>query len=192
MNSTGGLCGSKSQRIASQRKTLDQASRRRRARKALESLEADNSHDDPHADLVMSKKALNLFQEVQHGSEHSSASTSNTSGSSSHVVGASNTLSGTSTKTSKRRLKTAEYYKQRFRKNFAQLLEEDATQNEKAEDKCVNYISAQAPPSKKPPRPFCAVCGFPSNYCCSVCGARFCSLMCQETHQETRCLKYTV
>jgi len=187
MNSGG---GSKSQRIASQRKTLDEASRRRRARKALESLEADNFHEDPHADLVMSKKALNLFQEVQHGADHSSASTSNVSASGSQVGGATNS-SSTSSKASKRRLKTAEYYKQRFRKNFAQLLEEDATQNEKTEEKCTNYISAQAPPSTKPQRHFCAVCGFLSNYCCTVCGARFCSLMCQETHQETRCLKYT-
>jgi len=186
MNSGSG--GSKSQRIASQRKTLDEASRRRRARKALESLESDNFHEDPHADLVMSKKALNLFQEVQHGADHSSVSTSNVSGS--QVGGATNS-SSSSSKASKRRLKTAEYYKQRFRKSFAQLLEEDATQNEKTEEKCTNYISAQAPPSTKPQRHFCAVCGFPSNYCCTVCGARFCSLMCQETHQETRCLKYT-
>ena len=38
-------------------------SRERRARKALENLEQDNFHDDPHADLVMSKKALSLFQD---------------------------------------------------------------------------------------------------------------------------------
>ena len=44
------------------RRVLDEATRQRRARKALESLEADNFHDDPHTDLVMSKKALNLFQ----------------------------------------------------------------------------------------------------------------------------------
>lgn len=186
VNSAGG--GSKSQRIASQRKVLDEAARRRRARKALESLEADNFHDDPHADLVMSKKALNLFQEVQHSPDKSST-TSNTSAT--QLGGVTHSSSGSTSKSSKRRLKTAEYYKQRFRKNFLQLLEEDAIQNEKSADKCVNYISAQAPPSKKPQRHFCAVCGFPSNYCCTVCGARFCSLMCQETHQETRCLKYT-
>lgn len=39
-----------------QKRVLDEASRKRRARKALESLEQDNFHDDPHADLVMSKK----------------------------------------------------------------------------------------------------------------------------------------
>ena len=48
------------------RRVLDEATRQRRARKALESLEADNFHDDPHADLVMSKKALNLFQVCLH------------------------------------------------------------------------------------------------------------------------------
>ena len=40
---------------------MDQASRQRRARKKLESLEQDNFHDDPHADLVRIKKKLNLF-----------------------------------------------------------------------------------------------------------------------------------
>ena len=35
-----------------------------------------------------------------------------------------------------------------------------------------NYLSAQAAPSTKPKRNFCAVCGFPSKYTCVVCGAR--------------------
>ena len=56
--------GAGSARIKDQqaRRVLDSAARQRRARKALESLEQDNSHEDPHADLVMSKKALSLFQ----------------------------------------------------------------------------------------------------------------------------------
>ena len=33
------------------------AARKRRQRKALEALEADNFQDDPHGDLKMSKKA---------------------------------------------------------------------------------------------------------------------------------------
>ena len=37
---------------------MDQASRQRRARKKLESLEQDNFHDDPHADLVIKKYIL--------------------------------------------------------------------------------------------------------------------------------------
>jgi len=39
------------------RRILDEATRRRRQRKALEALEADNFQDDPHADLTPSKKA---------------------------------------------------------------------------------------------------------------------------------------
>ncbi|KAG0711084.1 Zinc finger HIT domain-containing protein 1 [Chionoecetes opilio] len=45
------------QKDASARRILDESARRRRARKALEALEHDNFHDDPHANLVMSKKA---------------------------------------------------------------------------------------------------------------------------------------
>ena len=41
---------------------MDQASRQRRARKKLESLEQDNFHDDPHADLVRIKKKKPVHQ----------------------------------------------------------------------------------------------------------------------------------
>lgn len=40
-----------------QRRVLDEAARRRRARKQLEALEKDNFQDDPHANLSMHKKA---------------------------------------------------------------------------------------------------------------------------------------
>jgi zinc finger HIT domain-containing protein 1 len=36
---------------ANQKRVLDEAARHRRIRKALEALEQDNFHDDPHADL---------------------------------------------------------------------------------------------------------------------------------------------
>ena len=75
----------------------------------------------------------------------------------------------------------------RFRKNFAQLLEDDAVNHPEPP----NYLSAQVAASTKPPRALCSVCGFPSAYNCVVCGTRFCSTRCQETHQETRCLKWT-
>lgn len=39
-----------------QKRVLDEVCRKRRARKAIEALEQDNFHSDPHADLVMSKK----------------------------------------------------------------------------------------------------------------------------------------
>ena len=49
-----------------------------------------------------------------------------------------------------------------------------------------SYVTAVAPPSNYPPRHFCAVCGFPSNYTCVTCGARYCSVKCLGTHQDTR------
>jgi len=150
---------SQSARIKDQqaRRVLDSAARQRRARKALESLEQDNNHEDPHADLVMSKKALSLFQE------------------------------DSPEKRPKRKVRTMEYYKQRFRKNIDQLLDEEAND----EDGSVGYIYAQVPESKRPPRSLCAVCGFPSGYSCVTCGTKYCSLRCLEVHQDTRCLKWT-
>lgn len=70
---------------ASSRRILDESARRRRARKALEALEQDNFHDDPHANLVMSKKAPK-FEE---------------------------SLDGNKNKDRKRRTRSSEYFKQR-------------------------------------------------------------------------------
>ncbi|XP_063177668.1 zinc finger HIT domain-containing protein 1, partial [Chroicocephalus ridibundus] len=81
-----------------------------------------------------------------------------------------------------------DHFKLRFRKNFQALLEE---QNLSAAEG-PNYVSACAPPSRLPQRHFCAVCGFPSPYTCVACGARYCSGRCLGTHQDTRCLKWTV
>ena len=155
------------------RRVLDTASRQRRARKALEALEADNNQDDPHADLVMSKKALSLFQDE--GGET------------------------VQERRPKRKTRTLEYYKQRFRKNLTQLLEEETAmmadeEGEEEEDggPVPGYLAAQVPDSAFPGRKLCAVCGFPSQYTCVTCGTRYCSLACQETHQDTRCLKWTV
>lgn len=153
-----------SSRVKEQRRVMDEASRQRRARKKLESLEQDNFHDDPHADLVMSKKALSLFQDGGGGGSSSK-----------------------SREKTKRKSRNADYYKQRFRKNFSQLLEEDAIQ----QNAPPNYLSAQAPMSKKPKRHLCSVCGYISNSYCPSCGMRYCSLKCYDTHMETRCMKYT-
>lgn len=92
--------------------------------------------------------------------------------------------------TEKKKRKTrsnADHFKQRFRKNFQSLLEELSPE---ATDK-PSYITAAAPPSRFPPRHFCAVCGFPSCYTCVTCGARYCSSKCLTTHTDTRCLKWT-
>jgi hypothetical protein len=54
-------------------------------------------------------------------------------------------------------LKLTDLYKQRFCKNFSQLLEEDAIDNPNAP----NYLSAQTPASTKPKRHLCSVCLYP-------------------------------
>nr|CAG4645901.1 EOG090X0GXS [Lynceus sp. MCZ IZ 141354] len=141
---------------ANSRRVLDDVARKRRARKALEALEQDNFHDDPHANLVLSKK-IPKFDE------------------------------GDGKTSRKKRSRNFEYFKQRFRKSFAQLLEEEPSYRPDPQ----NYMSAQAPPSQFPERHFCAVCGFPSTYTCVACGARYCCIKCLGTHQDTRCLKWT-
>jgi hypothetical protein len=50
------------------------------------------------------------------------------------------------------------------------------------------YLAAAAGPSRIPPRPLCAVCGFTASGSCSRCGARCCSAHCQRHHTETRCI----
>ncbi|GCC21708.1 hypothetical protein chiPu_0020183 [Chiloscyllium punctatum] len=89
----------------------------------------------------------------------------------------------------KKKKKTrGDHFKQRFRKNFQSLLEEQNLSTSEGP----NYLTTCAGPSKLPQRHFCAVCGFPSNYTCVSCGARYCCVKCLGTHQETRCLKWTV
>ncbi|XP_042612457.1 zinc finger HIT domain-containing protein 1-like isoform X5 [Cyprinus carpio] len=83
-----------------QRRVLDSATRQRRLTRQLEALEKDNFQDDPHASLPQLVKRLPQFDE------------SNESGNES----------------SKRRKKTrGDHFKQRFRKNFQALLEEEVT-----------------------------------------------------------------
>ncbi|KAJ8275479.1 hypothetical protein COCON_G00072310 [Conger conger] len=83
---------------------------------------------------------------------------------------------------------SGDHFKQRFRKNFQALLEEENLSVSEGP----NYLTACAEPSKLPQRHFCAVCGFPSNYTCVSCGSRYCCVRCLGTHHETRCLKWTV
>lgn len=78
------------------RRILDETARKRRHRKLMEIYESDNYHDDPHADLVMSKK-IPKFEE---------------------------NLESRSSRTKKKE-RTAEYYQMKFRKTFQQLVEED-------------------------------------------------------------------
>ncbi|XP_018107134.2 zinc finger HIT domain-containing protein 1, partial [Xenopus laevis] len=91
--------------------------------------------------------------------------------------------------TGKKKKKTrGDHFKLRFRKNFQALLEEQNLSSCEGP----NYLTACASASSFPQRHFCSVCGFPSNYSCVSCGSRYCCVRCLVTHQETRCLKWTV
>lgn len=147
---------------ADKKRVLDDASRMRRVRKALNALEQDNFHEDPHADLVMSKKVPKFDETL----------TDQTNG-----------------RVRKVKRKNGDFIRAKYRKNLLQLLEDDRIAYEQTNEPC--YSAAQSPESKIPERHFCAVCGFPSNYTCTVCGTRYCCIRCLSTHQDTRCLKWT-
>ena len=50
--------------------------------------------------------------------------------------------------------------------------------------------SAPPPSSAPPPRRFCEVCGYFGRAKCMKCGAMTCTVMCKDTHDEQRCLKF--
>jgi len=79
-------------------RVLDDATRYRRQKNALDALERDNFQEEPHADLVMSKK-IPKFHESLDGSSSGSKK--------------------------KKRQRSEDYYKQKFRRNLGQLVEED-------------------------------------------------------------------
>jgi hypothetical protein len=55
-----------------------------------------------------------------------------------------------------------------------------------------NYESIAAQPSNTPHTKFCSVCGYIGSYSCTRCGQRFCSVRCNTSHKETRCLKFSL
>uniref|UniRef100_A0A4W6E5P4 Zinc finger, HIT-type containing 1 n=1 Tax=Lates calcarifer TaxID=8187 RepID=A0A4W6E5P4_LATCA len=135
---------------AGQRRVLDEATRQRRLSRQLEALEKDNFQDDPLSSLPPPGPTARLPAFSE--TEEPGERSSKTRG---------------------------DHFKQRFRKNFTTLLEEENL-SEKPEP---NYLSAAAPPSSLPPRHFCCVCGFPSHYTCTTCGGRYCcsKCLCEQT-----------
>ncbi|KAJ8030973.1 Zinc finger HIT domain-containing protein 1 [Holothuria leucospilota] len=150
--------GSSRLKDANSRKILDQYSRAKRLRKQLEALEQDNFQEDPHIHLNTPNKKLPQFDADE----------------------------GAPTK-KKRKTTRGDHFKQRFRKTFASLVEEEQMSLKEPP----NYMTACIPQSKFPARKFCSVCGNPSNYTCVTCGSRYCCVRCLGTHQDTRCLKWT-
>uniref|UniRef100_A0A0R3S1C7 HIT-type domain-containing protein n=1 Tax=Elaeophora elaphi TaxID=1147741 RepID=A0A0R3S1C7_9BILA len=150
---------------------LDEIARKRRLRKQLEALEQDNFHEDPHAQLQWHKN-IPKFEDDQ--------------------------LGQSSARKKKKKFKV-EYFKQRFRKNFSALVEEETVYvfvsglhlvfklSKSMEISGFDaYNAARAPPSCIPPRQFCSACGFFSKYTCIRCGVRYCSIICRDLHADTR------
>lgn len=155
------LRGTRTREASDKRRIVDETSRKRRLRKIIELLESDNYHDDPHADLVMSKKIPKFDDNLEQQQR---------------------------TTRTKKKERTPDYYQNKFRKNFQQLVEEDRV--EAKENKRLTYMDIQCEESDMPPRHFCAVCGFLGQYSCLSCGMRYCSIRCMDTHIDTRCLKW--
>ncbi|KAF9924074.1 Zinc finger HIT domain-containing protein 1 [Linnemannia zychae] len=86
------------------------------------------------------------------------------------------------------------------RKPLNQLLDESGLiaqtllqeQQQQQQNVLPNYLTANMGPSRYPQRHFCSVCGWKGVYKCNRCGMRYCDLRCQATHNETRCMKFTI
>lgn len=129
---------------ADKKRVLDDVSRKRRARKALEALEQDNFHDDPHADLVMSKKVPKFQDSLEQ------------------------------VRNRKPKRKHTDYMKAKYRKNFVQLLEEDKQHQPDGPNYCSAKVGTSPLPDRHfcavcgfPSNYTCTSCG--TRYCCIRC-----------------------
>uniref|UniRef100_A0A914LGT5 HIT-type domain-containing protein n=1 Tax=Meloidogyne incognita TaxID=6306 RepID=A0A914LGT5_MELIC len=189
---------------------IDEAARRRRIQRHLETLEKDNFQDDPHANIVWNKSAPKFDDELIFSRSDETKKRKKKSNDPPSKISAPEHA------TKKGKKLVASLTKTRFRKTFTQLLIESEKKWE--EDKAstssttpsssqqiqgstsiassippfLTYTQITPPPSLLPPRKFCAVCGLKSCYTCVKCGAHFCSIPCRDTHVDTRCLKWTV
>lgn len=111
---------SKRLQTVEKKKGLDEETVKRRTQKAVENLERDNYLEDPQPDLVISCNYGNNEDSI--GNRRGRRRRGNNI----------------------QRLKLAEYFKTRFAKTFAQLVEEDREKNPDGP----NYTTARAPPSK--------------------------------------------
>lgn len=178
------------QPIRQQYRVMDEVTRNRRNKQLLDQLERDNFHDDPHANLVMHKKAPKFEDGTIRGSTGTTVSTTTSSMT-------SNNNSSSSSSSSNRR-SNVHHHRTRIL-TLPQMIEEDS------KNPVPNYSSAASPPPESvtdkssgriliqiPQRHFCSVCGFQAPYTCVTCGHRYCSVSCLANHRDTRCLKWTV
>ena len=156
------------QPLRQQYRVIDEATRNRRSRQFLEQLERDNFHDDPHANLVMHKKAPKFDDTAIKPSSISTQST------------------GGRRHAHRTRMLT-----------FSAMLDEDAKSGEPNYVSAAAPAPEDVvtPDGRTlisvPERHFCSVCGFTAPYTCVVCGSRYCRIICLGTHRDTRCLKWT-
>lgn len=166
-------------------RTLDDSARRNRRNRQLDGLEQDNSHDDPHANIIWNKAAPKFGDEMIGGPPAKKAKKGKDDKSASAVH---------PDKARRRKLARPEFNKQRFKKTFnAHVVEHSKViqSSTDADYRRINaYFLCTAPPSNKPPRKFCAACGKTSNYSCIRCGARYCGIRCRDIHNDTRCMKW--
>lgn len=132
-------------RDADRKRVLDDLTRKRRARKALEALEQDNYHEDPHADLVMSKKIPKFDNSLD-----------------------------TSRRKGGRKSRGADYYRIKYRKTFQQLLEEDRQMNPDGPNYATAQAPPSNFPERNfcavcgfPSNYTCTSCG--TRFCCLKC-----------------------
>ncbi|XP_041358714.1 zinc finger HIT domain-containing protein 1-like [Gigantopelta aegis] len=128
-----------------QKRILDEATRRRRQRKALEALEQDNFSEDPHADLKMSKKAPKFQEEMESNGPDR-----------------------------KKKRKSKGDFKPRFKKSFSALLEEEQMMNKDGPTYFTASVPPSTFPSRHfcaicgyLSNYTCVQCG--TRYCCVKC-----------------------
>lgn len=150
------------------RSVVDQETRRQVAAQRLQTLEADNYEEPSIAALAAGDGAYvdEEEEEVVQGSTKGKKRKGRSGG----------------TKEGGRAKIQANSYRVR---NLEHVIAE-----EEYDSDSVNYKTIAAGPSVKPQRHFCSVCGFFGTYTCTRCGLRFCGMRCQQTHKETRCLKF--
>lgn len=152
--------------VRAQYRVLDEAARNRRNRHVLEKLEKDNFHDDPHANLVMHKKAPRFEDNAIKSSTPGHSSSRRQSHKIRQVSFAA--LVEDDAKN------PAPNYSSAVAPPPGVII---------VEGKTISTVTK---------RHFCCVCGLKAPYTCITCGMRFCCVSCLQTHRDTRCLKWTM
>ncbi|CAD6191648.1 unnamed protein product [Caenorhabditis auriculariae] len=170
-------------------KILDDSIRKQRQSKQIEGLELDNVQEDPHANIIWNKAAPKFEDEMIGGN---SAKKGKRGANEERQAGGSEKPAKPSRK---RKMMRPEFQKQRFRKPLLLQIAEQSKAIRSSQNpdfrRVDAYERAQAPPTTRPPRRFCAVCGFKSNYNCTKCGLKYCSIPCRDIHNDTRCMRWT-